>query len=80
MNAAGKIPYSYQSTTNGCYGNVITLVPLNQTGKYNMNTVGGGVNPTSAGETDYIYLQLEIDQDTNPGERIPNILIEYDES
>lgn len=80
MNNAGKVPGSYQSTTNPCYGNSIRVVPLDNTGMYNMNTVGGGNNPSAAGETDYIYLQVEITKETTVGEFTPDIKIEYDES
>ncbi len=80
MDMAGKTPYSYQSTTNVGYGNVISLSPLESLGAYNMNTVGGGINPEAAGETDYIYLQIEIDEETLAGLHIPNLIIEYDES
>lgn len=81
MLAAGKVPSSYQSTTNESYGNIIRFVPLDSVGAYNMNTVGGGTSdPSAAGETDYIYLQIEVNKDTNPELFIPNLRIEYDES
>jgi hypothetical protein len=65
---------------NGCYGNSIKFLPIDSDGKYNMNTVGGGTDPDSAGETDYVYLQVEVNRDTDVGSYIPNLLIEYDES
>ena len=45
-----------------------------------MCRVGGGIyNPLMAGETDYVYMQIEVDADTDPGRCIPNIKLEYDE-
>jgi hypothetical protein len=49
-------------------------------GNYNLHTVGGGINPGSAGETDFIYLQMAVNKDTEPGDFIPNLIIKYDES
>lgn len=80
LNASGKIPLSYESTTNEKYGNYIRFLPLDNVGKYNLNTVGGGTNPLAAGETDYIYLQLCVDKETDVGDLIPNLIIRYDES
>lgn len=81
VNIAGKLPGTYQSTNNVGYGNAIDVdVPNTDLGRYNLNTIGGGINPTGAGETDFIYLQAEVDKDTDPYSYIPNIIIEYDES
>ncbi len=80
MNNSGKIPLIYGSTTLASMGNAIRIPPLDTTGNYNMNTVGGGTTPSAAGETDYIYIQMEIDKDTDVGSYLPNIVIEYDES
>ena len=50
-------------------------------GNYNINTVNGGIhNPLAAGETDYVYLQLEVKGNSTVGQTVPNIIIEYDES
>ena len=51
------------------------------TGNYNLCRLDGGIyNPLLAGETDYIYLQLEVDGNTLPGSNIPDIEIKYDEN
>ena len=78
---AGKVIRAYQSVLNGCYGNTVTNTNTALVGNYNINTVGAGVyNPMSAGETDYIYLQLEVAPDASVGQMMPDIIIEYDES
>lgn len=71
---------SYQSVSAPGLGNVAYNCPLAMCGSYNMCRVGGGIyNPLMAGETDYVYLQLEVDGETDPGSAIPNIKMEYDE-
>lgn len=55
--------------------------PIDNIGYYNMNTVGGGTSdPLNSGETDYIYLQLKVSSDTDPGDVLPELIIRYDES
>lgn len=55
--------------------------PIDNTGFYNMNTVGGGTSdPLNSGECDYIYLQLRVSPDTDPGDVLPELIIRYDES
>lgn len=71
---------AYQSVCAPGLGNVVYNHPLAMCGSYNMCRVGGGIyNPLMAGETDYVYLQLEVDGNTDPGSCIPNIKMEYDE-
>jgi hypothetical protein len=77
---AGSRVCSYQSLCTPGMGNVIYNQPLAMCGSYNMCRVGGGIyNPLMAGETDYVYMQLEVDGETDPGSCIPNIKLEYDE-
>jgi hypothetical protein len=75
-----EIIYGYQSTNGNDFGESVTYESSTYTGGYNMNTIGGGTSITSAGETDFIYLQLVVDNKSEPGEFKPNIIIEYDES
>jgi hypothetical protein len=50
-------------------------------GNYNLCRVDGGIyNPMRAGETDYVYLQLEVSGRADPGYCVPDIEIEYDEN
>lgn len=71
---------AYQSVCAPGLGNVVYNYPLAMCGSYNMCRVGGGIyNPLMAGETDYVYMQIEVDADTDPGSCIPNIKLEYDE-
>ena len=71
---------AYQSVCAPGLGNVVYNHPLSMCGNYNMCRVGGGIyNPLMAGETDYVYMQVEVDGDTDPGSCIPNIKLEYDE-
>lgn len=71
---------AYQCVYAPGLGNVVYNHPLAMCGSYNMCRVGGGIyNPLMAGETDYVYMQLEVDKDTDPGSCIPNIKMEYDE-
>jgi hypothetical protein len=71
---------SYQCVCAPGMGNVVYNAPLSMCGSYNMCRVGGGIyNPLMAGETDYVYMQVEVDGDTDPGSCVPDIRIEYDE-
>ena len=55
--------------------------PLDMCGNYNLCRVGGGIyNPLLAGETDYVYLQLQVNSDTDPGAAVPELEIGYDET
>jgi hypothetical protein len=77
---AGDRIDAYQSVCAPGLGNVVYNKPLAMCGSYNMCRVGGGIyNPLMAGETDYVYMQVEVDGDTDPGSCIPTIKIEYDE-
>jgi len=78
---AGYVILGYQSVHNLGYGNTITNTRTCLVGNYNINTVNGGIsNPMAAGETDYVFLQLEVRGDSTVGQTVPNIIIEYDES
>lgn len=79
MNAGYTIE-SYQSVNHNYVGNNVTHDQVEYVGNYNINTVGGGTNPLAAGETDYIYLQLEVSGKANTGNIMPNLVIEYDEN
>ena len=77
---AGDRINAYQSLCAPGLGNVVYNYPLAMCGSYNMCRVGGGIyNPLMAGETDYVYIQVEVDSETDPGSCIPNIKMEYDE-
>lgn len=72
---------AYQCVCKPFMGNVVYNHPLFMCGQYNMCRVGGGVfNPLMAGETDYVYLQLEVPGDAEPGYAVPQLHIEYDEN
>lgn len=72
---------AYQCVCAPFMGNVVYNHPLFMCGQYNMCRVGGGVyNPLMAGETDYVYLQLEVPGDSEPGYAVPQLFIEYDEN
>ena len=77
---AGFEIVSYQSVFGDDVGGDITNVQTSYTGSYNINTVDGGTNPAAAGETDYIYLQLEVLGDSTVGNFVPQLAIEYDEN
>ena len=74
------VVYGYESTNAYNAGNRVKYIPNTVIGGYNLNTIGGGTNISAAGESDYIYLQLVVDSNSEPGEFKPNIIIEYDES
>lgn len=77
---SGHCINAYQCVCKPALGNVVYNRPLDMCGHYNMCRVGGGVyNPRMAGETDYVYLQLEVDGQTDPGYCIPDLEIYYDE-
>ena len=81
VRTAGKAILSYQSSTNGCYGNKITNTNTALIGNYNICVVGAGTtNPLAAGETDFIYLQVKVKGTSSVGQLIPDITIEYDEN
>jgi hypothetical protein len=76
----GFVITAYQSVNGDGIGASITNTQTYYEGYYNLNTVGAGTNPTAAGETDYIYLQLEVKGDSTVGNFIPSLAIEYDEN
>lgn len=81
IKSAGQQARGYQSTFHSCYGNKITNTNTALIGNYNINTVGAGVaNPLAAGETDYIYLQLNVTGTSTVGQTVPELKIEYDEN
>jgi len=81
VKEAGYKILGYQSVRNTCYGNQVTNTRTGLVGNYNIKTVGAGINnPMSAGETDYVYLQLKVTGSSTVGQATPNIIIEYDES
>jgi len=62
-------------------GSFVHNAPLCMCGNYNLCRVDGGIyNPLKAGETDYVYLQLEVGGSADPGYCVPDIEIEYDEN
>lgn len=72
---------AYRCVCREHFGNTVFNKPLFMCGQYNMCRVGGGVyNPKLAGETDYIYLQLEVPGNPTPGYTVPQLMIEYDEN
>ena len=78
---AGKCIGAYQSTCQPDMGNMVYTHPLDMCGNYNLCRVGGGIyNPLLAGETDYVYLQLQVNSDTDPGAAVPELEIGYDET
>lgn len=71
----------YQSVCEMGLGNVVFVHPICMVGNYNICRPNGSIyNPMLAGETDYVYLQLEVDGRTQPGYCVPDIKIEYDEN
>lgn len=77
----GKQINAYQCVHSPGMGNIVFNYPLFLCGHYNLSRVNGGIyNPLMAGETDYVYLQLEVCGDTDPGYCVPDIAIEYDEN
>jgi hypothetical protein len=75
----GEKVIGYQSVNNNGMGNLCDYLEP-KVYRYNMDTVGAGVfNPLHCGETDYIYMQLEVPYGALPGNYIPDIEVEYDE-
>lgn len=78
---AGKKINAYQCVTMLEMGSYVHNAPLCMCGNYNLCRVDGGIyNPLKAGETDYVYLQLEVNGNSEPGYCVPDIEIEYDEN
>lgn len=78
---AGKKINAYQCVTTPEMGSYVHNAPVCMCGNYNMCRVDGGIyNPMKAGETDYVYLQLEVGGQADPGYCVPDIQIEYDEN
>lgn len=78
---AGKCIGAYQSTCQPDMGNMVYEHPLDMCGNYNLCRVGGGIyNPLLAGETDYVYLQLQVNSESDPGAAVPELEIGYDET
>ena len=78
---AGHCVGGYQCVCSPGMGNTVFGHPFFRCGNYNMCRVGGGVyNPMLAGESDYVYMQLEVSGKTTPGYCVPDIEIEYDEN
>lgn len=78
---AGKKINAYQCVTAPEMGSFVHNAPLCMCGNYNLCRVDGGIyNPLKAGETDYVYLQLEVGGSADPGYCVPDIEIEYDEN
>ena len=78
---AGKCIGAYQCVCRPDLGNVVYNHPLDMCGNYNMCRVGGGIfNPLLAGESDYVYLQLQVSGKCDPGAAVPQLEIGYDET
>ena len=72
---------AYEAVCEMNVGNSAFVHPICMVGNYNIcRPMGSIYNPMLAGETDYVYLQLEIDGKTKPGYCVPDIKIEYDEN
>jgi len=81
VKMSGHCIRSYQSTLQTCLGNCITNTNTSLVGNYNINTICGGIaNPMTAGETDFVYIQLCVTGESTVGQVVPNLIIEYDES
>lgn len=77
----GECITSYQSLCEVGMGNTVFVHPICLVGNYNICRPNGSIyNPMLAGETDYVYLQLEVDGRSAPGYCVPDIKIEYDEN
>lgn len=77
---AGKRINAYQAVTAPEMGSFVHNAPRCMCGNYNLCRVDGGIyNPMRAGETDYVYLQLEVGGSADPGYSVPDLEIEYDE-
>jgi hypothetical protein len=81
VNRYHRAPKSYASVSATCIGGHVFTFDPRMIGRYNINRVGAGTgNPLSAGETDFIYLQLKVTGRTTPGRTTPDLVFEYDES
>jgi hypothetical protein len=78
---SGKCINAYQCVSRPGMGGFVFNQQLFMCGQYNLCRVDGGIyNPLQAGETDYVYLQLEVSGNTSPGYCVPDIAIAYDEN
>ena len=78
---SGKCINAYQCVSRPGMGSFVFNQQLFMCGQYNLCRVDGGIyNPLQAGETDYVYLQLEVSGNTSPGYCVPDIAIAYDEN
>ena len=78
---SGKSINAYQCVTAPGLGTYVFNNQICMCGEYNLCKVDGGIyNPLQAGETDYVYLQMEVSGMTDPGFAVPNLAIEYDEN
>jgi len=78
---SGRTINAYQCVVVPDLGSFVYNQPLFMCGNYNLCRVDGGIyNPMRAGETDYVYLQLEVSGRADPGYCVPDIEIEYDEN
>lgn len=78
---SGRTIGSYQSVCHDGMGNLAYVHPLDMCGNYNLCRVGGGIyNPLLAGESDYVYLQLQVSGTCDPGSGVPSLEIGYDET
>lgn len=78
---AGKCINAYQCVSRPGMGSYVYNQQLSMCGQYNLCRVDGGIyNPLQAGETDYVYLQLEVSGSSPPGYCVPDLVIAYDEN
>jgi hypothetical protein len=78
---SGRCIGAYQCVCHPGLGNVVYEHPLDMCGNYNMCRVGGGIyNPLLAGESDYVYLQMQVSGLCEPGSAAPAFEIGYDET
>lgn len=78
---SGHCINAYQCVCEPALGNRVFNMPVYLCGAYNMCRIGGGIyNPLSAGETDYVYMQIEVPANADPGYTVPQLMIEYDEN
>lgn len=78
----GTLDLTYQSTTASSLGNTINDPDVQSgdayppvvihAGRYNMNSIGD--------KTDYIVMQVQVDENSTPGDYIPDIKVVWDES
>lgn len=78
---SGRCIGAYQCVCTPDMGNIAYTHPLDMCGNYNMCRVGGGIyNPLMAGESDYVYLQLQVSGECEPGSAVPTLELGYDET